>query len=105
MSDAVALEAYIRDLRNSIRASMAEAEDEKVRFKLDEITVELSVDYESSDETGGSGNFKVFGIGLGGEHSSAAGAGHAQKVTLKLFPVISGEDQATDLLISGKVNS
>ncbi|MEO1027523.1 MAG: trypco2 family protein [Pseudomonadota bacterium] len=104
MSEAITLEAYISELRNSIRASMVEAKDEEVRFKLDEITVELTVGYEKSEKTGGSGNFKVFGVGIGAEHNRAKGADHSQRVMLKLYPVTKGEDKATDILISGKVD-
>jgi len=103
MDDGIQLEHYIKALRSSLMKAMQDGKEQPLKFRAEEITLELVIGASSKTKGSGGIKFEVFGLGFnaGGDHEK--GATNTQKLTLKLKPV-SGDGSSDDPLISDHVD-
>lgn len=84
----IALDTLIESLRRDLQEAERRAAREDLRFTVDKVEVELSVEVRSDADVSGGVKFYVFDFGS----KLAEGSSNVQKVTLTLTPArIDGE--------------
>jgi hypothetical protein len=81
--DRIGLKETIENLRSELSKSIVAAEDESLRFRVGEVTLELQLEVERA--TCGSGGIQFWVVSLSGEASKASTFTH--KLSLSLTPV------------------
>jgi hypothetical protein len=90
MTAELPLSAYIDNLRSELETAMKAGEDEELRFFIDKVDLEVTVEVKRLTDTTGKAKFKlfVFDSSLGGElHRSNAST---QTIKISLIPNIDG---------------
>lgn len=85
----------IRSLRRELVAAVQEGQDEKVRFALGPIELELQV--EITREAGGDAKIGFWVVAFGGSAGRATGSSHT--VRLSLNPVLASESGDVPLVV------
>jgi Trypsin-co-occurring domain 2 len=91
----IELASLIKDLREELQAAIEAGADERLRFELGPIELEVAVSAERTDGVEGKVRFWV--VSLGGDHKKDSAS--TQRIKLSLTPKLAGTHRPT--LISG----
>ncbi len=91
MTAELALSAYIDNLRSELEAAMKSGENEELRFFIEKVDLEITVEIKEERDVNGKAKFKlfVFDSSVGGDlkHSAA----NTQTLKISLMPTMHGE--------------
>ena len=92
MPSQVELAEMIRSLRSELQTARDEGVDEGLRFKVDEVELEVQVEVHKEDGAEGGVKFYVFNAKAGGKDAER----QVQRIRLKLTPLGDGTIAATE---------
>ena len=95
-TEAIGLAKTIAGLREELVKANKQGNGEELRFKVDEIELEVAVEISGEGSTAGKASFKVLGIGAEVGAEGKLGRSDTNRVIVKLKP-------AADFHVSGEV--
>ncbi|MFS4091510.1 trypco2 family protein [Streptomyces sp. AF1A] len=84
----IGLADAVRGVRAELRAAMAEGEDERVRFDVDEIEMEFAVEVRRDERV--EGGVRVWVASVGASNGASQATTHRLRVTLSATDTVTG---------------